>query len=223
MQKTRQGILKLLKSNGGLATDELSEKLGISATAVRRHLSALEEQEMVFRRKEQRGVGRPCYIYSLTRNAAGVFPQSYAAFVQTLLQDLDEQDRESELCELLDRRQEPRRQHYLHYTRGNTLSERIASLAQLLESEGRLTSWQQLGENHYVLREHNCPFLKLVKKLDYPCQREIALLSKILGANVCRAGHVLNGDVACVYEIRGWAKTQIIPFVPQEEEKQLAA
>jgi predicted ArsR family transcriptional regulator len=203
MQKTKQSIIKLLRSNGGLATDELSDRLDISATAVRRHLTALEEQELVFRRKEQRGVGRPSYIYSLTRGASGIFPQSYATFVSTLLQDLNEVDREKELKDLLDRRQERRRQQYITHTHGDTLPERVASLAQLLESEGRLTTWQQLGDNHFVLREHNCPFLKLVEKLDYPCRREQALLTKILNAEVTRVSHVLMGDVSCVYEIKG--------------------
>jgi predicted ArsR family transcriptional regulator len=223
MQRTRESIVKLLRNNGGLATDDLSERLGISATAVRRHLGALAEQDMVFRRKEQRGVGRPCYIYSLARGASGIFPQSYAAFVNALLQDLSALEREKELKELLDRRQERRQHHYLTRTTGKTLSERVASLARLLESEGRLATWQQWGEDHYVLREHNCPFLKLVKKFDYPCQREIALLEQILDAEVRRVSHVLAGDVTCVYEIKARSNFFRVAMGERIEREQLLA
>jgi predicted ArsR family transcriptional regulator len=201
MQDTKQKILSLLKMNGGLTTGDLSDLLGISATAVRRHLNTLEAQELVAHRVEQRGMGRPSFIYELAAGASRVFPQSYAAFATDILQDLLELDGSEKLTDLFERRQEKRRQQYLSRASGETLSERVASLAQLLESEGRMTTWEQLDEDRFLLREHNCPILKVAEKFDHPCRCEVALLRDILKAKIKRVGHIPDGDIACVYEI----------------------
>jgi predicted ArsR family transcriptional regulator len=203
MQDTKQRILTLLKMNGGLTTSELSEMLDISATAVRRHLNNLEVQDMVAHRTEQRGMGRPSFIYELTDGASSIFPQSYAAFAVSLLEDLVALDGPDKLDELFDKRQERRRQQYISGTTGETLSDRVASLARLLESEGRMTTWEQLDDDRYILREHNCPIRRVADKFDHPCQCEISLLRETLQARVTRVNHIPDGDIACVYEING--------------------
>jgi predicted ArsR family transcriptional regulator len=203
MQDTKQRILTLLKMNGGLTTRDLGDMLDISATAVRRHLNTLEAQGLISHRTEQQGMGRPSFVYELTADASNVFPQSYAAFATSILQALLDLDGTEKLDELFDRRQEGRRQQYLSRTAGETLSERVASLARLLESEGRMTTWEQLGENQFILREHNCPILRVAEKFDHPCRCEIALFKEVLKAKVKRINHIPNGDIACVYEIDG--------------------
>jgi predicted ArsR family transcriptional regulator len=201
MQDTRQRILMLLKMNGGLTTSDLSNMLNISATAVRRHLNTLETQDLIAHQTEQRGMGRPSFVYELSAGASNVFPQSYAAFATSILQDLVELDGGEKLDELFCKRQERRRQQYLSQIRGETLSERVASLARLLESEGRMTTWEQLEEGRFILREHNCPIYKIAAKFDHPCRSEMNLLREILQAQVERINHIHEGDIACVYEI----------------------
>jgi predicted ArsR family transcriptional regulator len=201
MQDTRQKILMLLKMNGGLTTSDLSNMLNISATAVRRHLNTLETQELIAHQAEQRGMGRPSFVYELAAGASTVFPQSYAAFATSILQDLVEIDGGDKLDELFYRRQERRRQRYLSQIQGDNLSERVASLARLLESEGRMTTWEQLEKDHFILREHNCPIYQVAKKFDHPCRSEVELLEEVLQAQVKRVGHIHEGDIACVYSI----------------------
>ena len=203
MQDTKQRILTLLKMNGGLTTRDLGDMLDISATAVRRHLNTLEAQGLISHRTEQQGMGRPSFVYELTADASNIFPQSYAAFATSILQALLDLDGTEKLDELFDRHQERRRQQYLSRTTGETLSERVASLARLLESEGRMTTWEQLGENQFILREHNCPILKVAEEFDHPCRCEIALFRDALKAKIKRINHIPNGDIACVYEIDG--------------------
>jgi predicted ArsR family transcriptional regulator len=193
----------MLKTNGGLSTRELSELVGVSATAVRRHLNALEAEDLAFHRTEQRGMGRPSYIYQLASDASTVFNQSYAAFASSILEDLDGLNGEESPSELIDRRQKKRHQLYVKRTNGDSLSERVASLAQLMESEGRMTTWQRLSNDRFLLREHNCPFGELAQELDYPCRCELALLQQVLEAKVERIGHIPQGDISCVYQIIG--------------------
>jgi predicted ArsR family transcriptional regulator len=208
MQDTKQRILTLLKMNGGLTTSDLSDMLGISATAVRRHLNTLEAQNLVDHLTEQRGMGRPSFIYELAAGATNVFPQSYAAFASEVLEELLEMEGNEKLDELFDRRQEKRREQYMSRTEGETLSDRVASLARLLDGEGRMTTWEQVDDGRFILREHNCPILDVARKFDHPCRCEISLLRETLQARVERVGHIPDGDIACVYEIEAQGKNQ---------------
>jgi len=203
MQGTKRKIVDLLRMNGGLATGELGGLLGVSATAVRRHLNALEAQGLVCHKVVQKGMGRPSFIYELTISASGVFRQDYATFAASILQELTELGNDVKLDELFDRRQKRRRQQYVNLTQGETLNDRVASLARLMDSDGRMTTWQQLGENRFVLREHSCPFRWSRGKFDLPCRYTVSLLQQILKAKVRRVSHIFQGDVACAYEIVG--------------------
>jgi predicted ArsR family transcriptional regulator len=203
MQDNKQRILGLLEINGGHTTDELSDNLNISATAVRRHLSFLIEQDVIYRRKEQRGVGRPCYVYELKNGASHRYLMHTGVFARSLFEDLLDLADEEEANELFCLRQDERYQQYVKQNTGETLSERVAWLAQLMEQEGRLTTWQKLEEGCYVLREHNCPYRELAEKLNQPCRFEMALLGDTLRADVQRESHIIDGDVACVYRIMG--------------------
>jgi predicted ArsR family transcriptional regulator len=203
MQDNKQRILDLLEINGGRTTDELSDNLDISATAVRRHLSFLMARDVIYRRKEQRGVGRPCYVYELKNGAShGCFSRA-GVFARSLFEDLLELADEEEANEAFRLGEANRYQQYVTQNTGETLRERIAWLAQLLEHEGRLTTWQQLGEGCYILREHNCPYRELAEKLNQPCRFEMALLGDMLKADIQRQSHIIDGDVACVYRIAG--------------------
>jgi predicted ArsR family transcriptional regulator len=201
MQDTKQKILSLLKMNGGLTTGDLSDMLSISATAVRRHLNTLEVQNLVSHQTEQRGMGRPSFVYELAAGASDVFPQSYAEFATDILQDLLEVDGADKLDAIFLHRQEKRREEYVSRAGGNTLGDRVASVARLLESEGRMTTWEKLDDGRFLLREHNCPILRVAEKFDHPCRCEVSLLRETLQANVKRVGHIPEGDIACVYEI----------------------
>jgi predicted ArsR family transcriptional regulator len=201
MKHTKRTIVKLLSTNGGLTTGELSEILRISTTAVRRHLNALEAKEVVNHKVEQRGMGRPNFVYELVDSPPAVFNQSFSAFVASVLDELDGLDRDRSAREVFEKRQAGRHQKYIDLTEGATLNDRVACLARLMESEGRIATWQQLDENCFILREHNCPFHRLDGRFDHPCHREVSLLEKTLQADVQRVNHIMQGDVACVYRI----------------------
>jgi predicted ArsR family transcriptional regulator len=203
MQTTRQRIIQLLGRNSGLTTGELGDMLNISSTAVRRHLSALEAQRTVFHKVEQRGMGRPSYVYKMADSAPEVFPQSYTAFANSVLQKLSELEEEKTPEELFNALQEKRQRQYITKTKGETLSDRVASLARLMEREGRMTTWQQVEGERFVLREHNCPFHRLNGSSEYFCRCELALLQTTLQAEVQRVSHILAGDVACAFVIQG--------------------
>ena len=167
---------------------------------------------MVCHGVEQRGAGRPSYVYALKDDGPGVFKENYVAFVDSILRELQKLDGQKTPGEVYKRRQAKRQDHYLNGTQGETLPDRVACLARLMESEGRMVTWQQLNEERFILREHNCPFHRFEVDFDHPCRWEMSLLEQTLQANVTRLCHIRQGDVACVYEIEGQRNGRLIEF-----------
>ena len=74
---TRRKILTTLKKSDGLTADQLAGLLGITAMAVRKHLTALERDGLVESTAVRRAVGRPAHVYRLSSLADDFFPKQY--------------------------------------------------------------------------------------------------------------------------------------------------
>jgi DNA-binding transcriptional ArsR family regulator len=70
---TRGRIITLLRRSSR-TVDELAQALGLTHTAVRAHLAALERDGMVQQRSERRGSRKPSSVYDLAPAAEYLFP-----------------------------------------------------------------------------------------------------------------------------------------------------
>ena len=66
---TREYIMQMLKINGELSTKSITEALGITGMAVRRHLESLKNEGYITYRTVKQPMGRPVSLYSLTESA----------------------------------------------------------------------------------------------------------------------------------------------------------
>src|SRR2546423_11670604 len=66
---SREGIINLLRTRGGVHADELASSLGVSKQCVRKHLDMLERDGYVEHNQERGERGRPAHVYRLTAKA----------------------------------------------------------------------------------------------------------------------------------------------------------
>src|SRR5215472_9820953 len=83
--RTRRAIVHLLKQEGSLDAQALAARLHLSAMAVRQHLYALHETQLVTYTEAPRPVGRPVKLWQLTPAADRSFPEGYAELTLSLL------------------------------------------------------------------------------------------------------------------------------------------
>src|SRR4028119_1913225 len=100
--RTRRAIINLLKQSGSMDSQELSERLGVSAMAVRQHLYALQDEHLVTYQEESRAMGRPAKLWQLTPAADRLFPDGYAELTLSLIDSVKEAFGEAGLDRLLD-------------------------------------------------------------------------------------------------------------------------
>ena len=90
MQSVRRRITEILKEHGSATVAELAASLGMAQVSVRHHLDVLVGEDLVeltgVRRHD--GAGRPSQVYSLTPQAARLFPQRSDELAARLLTQL---------------------------------------------------------------------------------------------------------------------------------------
>ena len=202
MPLTRRRILMLLKEHGELTADELANLLGISAVAVRRHLTKLESDQLVTYREVQRGMGRPSYVYGLGEAAADFFPRRYEELAVNVLETIRELYGGEAIDAIFRMRTSHVIEKYRRQVNGKSLDARLDQLTRLREADGYMSTWEATSSGAYLLREANCPIFHVAEGCETACENDLVMLTDLLEADVVRTSHLAKGDGACCYEVR---------------------
>ena len=200
MRETRRHIVELLRIRGGQTVQDLVAALGLTRTAVISHLGVLLADGFVTRHGLRRGKRRPSVIYQTTRLADSAFPQAYESFAVAVLNALKE-NAPSALRAALWRVGEEwveRDRHRVARLKGQA---RVEAMRQILEERGFLPELKR-GDNTYVLREHNCPVLRLATDHPEVCDGVHRWMQSLVGVPLIRVQCMRRGDAFSEYHFR---------------------
>jgi predicted ArsR family transcriptional regulator len=171
--------------------------------AVRKHLTALENDELIEATLERRPIGRPANLYRIAPLAEDFFPKHYDMVVTELLADLVQIDGAQKVNQLLERRAE-RTCEYLRerISHARTLGERVEALAEGMDELGYYAVCEQCDESTWIIKQYNCAINRVAACFPVACNYEAQMFRQLLDADVERANHVLAGDHLCGYVIR---------------------
>ncbi len=198
---TRRQILDLLKKRGGMTAKELGKALDITSMAVRRHLAALERDDLISATTVRRPMGRPTYVYTLTALADDLFPKNYPQLMIGLLEDIRALDGEDKLDQLFQRREDRLVAAYAPRMEGKSLQERVEEIARIFDENGNLSECEH-ADGSYRLTWHNCAIYKISQRFPQACDHEQSMLTRLLDADVSRIQHQAKGDLCCSYIVR---------------------
>ncbi len=141
---SRQAILRLLKQRGPSDSEALGAQLGISAMAVRQHLYALHAQKLVTYQEEQRPIGRPAKMWSLTLAAAPFFPDAHAGLTVNLLNAAEQTFGEQGVKRVVSRYAEQQIESYRAGIPARaSLQKRLKTLISIRNEEGYMAEVQR--------------------------------------------------------------------------------
>jgi DeoR family suf operon transcriptional repressor len=198
---TRRALLDTLKRRGEVRVDDLATSLGITVSAVRQHLTAVEGDGWVEHREVRAGPGRPHHLYRLSPRGDQLFPRAYAAIVTDLLAEAEAED--PEIVErMFERRRARRVERAKARLAGLDLAGQVAELTRILDEDGYLAEFVELGDGRFRIVEHNCAILAVATKYGAACGTELEFIREVLpGARVERVAHLLAGGHVCAYEV----------------------
>ncbi len=201
VSEARRDVLYAVRRRGEARVDDVATALGITVAGARAHLTALMDQGLVIATQEPAtGRGRPRFRYRVTADADRLFPKAYGELTNELLGFLDDPEIEERL---FDRRRDQRIEQAADRMEGRTLAERVEILADILDADGYMATWEANDDGSFVVAERNCAIAAVAMEHPGACRSEIEFIRAVLpDATVERTSHMVAGDLRCAYTIR---------------------
>ena len=197
-------LLELLKETGrAIAVKELCEKLQLSSMAVRRQLTLLEGDGLIFSEIERKEIGRPAKRYYLTDQGHEYFERDYANLAIELLVTLRSLDGKRKVNQVLESHMHEDLKTARKRVLGKTLEVRVHDATKWFTEKGYMARWEKIATDKYLIKFMNCAVLQVAKKFPQICVCEEDLLSELLQAKVTRRHYILKNGHFCSYLVEG--------------------
>lgn len=204
--EAQRRVLRMLKVRGPCSTSELSDDLGTTDVAARRHAAALEARGLVTQSKRpSEGRGRPASVWALTPAAHDQFPDTHAELTVGLISATRRALGAEGLAKVIDVRTRDTLTRYQDRMppTSASLRKRLEVLAGLRSDEGYMAHVETVSRGVYLLIENHCPICDAASACQGLCAAELSLFEQVLGRDVRieRIEHVLSDGRRCVYRV----------------------
>jgi predicted ArsR family transcriptional regulator len=191
-------LVALRGAPGGLGVEALSQALGITVTAVRQHLVALERDGLVARTSVPQARGRPAHAYTLTTSARETFTRQYPWFSALLLGSLRDAlgvaGLKAKLHALGREAAGAAPKSAPFEQRVQALSSRMTELGYEATVEGSPRAPE--------ITAHNCVFHQLAEANPEVCSFDLGLMSEAAGAKVSHEECLVRGGAVCRFALQ---------------------
>jgi predicted ArsR family transcriptional regulator len=200
----KRRIIERLKRSESATASELAVEFGLTDTAIRQHLEALELGGLVVRAQGvAAGRGRPPVKWSLAPLAMELFPDRHADLTVELIQSIRQSLGDAALDDVIRTRRERQLASYRERIDASSdVAVKVRLLADIRTAEGYLAEATSDGDT-LVLTEHHCPIRDAAGVCLGLCTAELELFREALGSEVSveRDQHLLTGAQRCSYRI----------------------
>lgn len=197
----RGEVVRQLLIDGPSTATQLAAAMGVSGTAVRRQLDALEADGSVTTRHEAvrgaRGRGRPAQVYLLTDLGRRRLPHAYDELAEQALDYVAAHGGTPAVEEFA----RQRAQRIIdgvsdELSAAETVGERTRILAKALSRSGFVAGVQSVATGEQ-LSQHHCPVAHVAGKYPQLCEQELAVFTEALGTYAQRLATIARGDSFC--------------------------
>lgn len=199
---TSRGRIVALLRTGGLTADDVARQLGLTHSAVRLQISAMERDGVVRKVGKRPGTTRPSHVFELTPEVEQLLSKAYIPLLTGLVEVFAEALPADQIAALLRRTGIGLAQQL---TRGRRLSgglrSRAAAASKMMNAQlGAMTRVESNGS--IVIRGAGCPLAALTGKHKGVCLAMESLVTEIVGvpAHECCDR---RDRPQCCFEIQG--------------------
>ncbi len=202
----KRRLLERLQRVDAASASELAAHFGLTDTAVRQHLEAMERAGLVERASAATaapiGRGRPAARWRLAASAATAFADRHVDLTVDLIESTRVELGEEALERVIDARARRQAHQYRAVVGSGSVAVRVRRLAEQRTREGYEAEAVPDGGD-LVLVEHHCPICTAAQACTSLCRSELDVFRAVLGpaVRVEREQHLLAGDRRCAYRI----------------------
>ena len=201
--------MRLLLESGSITAGQIGDRLGVSATGVRRHLDALidagEAESVPAAAWQQAGRGRPAKRYRLTPAGRAKLDHSYDDLASAAMRQLREIGGEAAVRTFARRRIDAILSDVAAADSAadadvEAAAERIAGA---LSRAGYVATTARVGGaiNGVQICQHHCPVSHVAEEFPELCETEQQAMAEVLGTHVQRLATIVNGNCACTTHV----------------------
>ena len=185
---TQRALLEsLLHHPAGLTVEQLVNKVGVTANAVRQHLAALESEGFVVYEVRPVPRGRPQHAYRLSDRGQEAFPRRYKELAEVVIEELGEHLQAPALVRAM-RRMGKRAAEGLGADRVPVQD--TAKLMDRLGYEATATSASEIVAM-------NCVFHQLARRFPAVCEFDLGFMEAATGRKVEHRECMVRGGACC--------------------------
>ncbi len=207
--KTRNQILELIIEKGPITSIDLAKILKLTSAAVRRHISMLEENEIIKKyetlQKGKKSRGRPSRYYVATGNAEKQIPEQYSNLANRALGYLSTIAGPEAISSFAASRSREIEKKYAPIVNaaGDDPVRRTYALADALAEDGYAATVRKSDEETYTIQicQGNCPVRHVATNFPQLCEAEIKAFSKLLNIKVERQTTIADGEHSCTTNV----------------------
>ncbi|MFE7777575.1 helix-turn-helix transcriptional regulator [Streptomyces sp. NPDC057445] len=200
-RSTRNRVARSILDHGPSTVADLATRLGLTQAAVRRHLDALVNDDVVAAHEKRvygaRTRGRPAKVFALTDCGRDAFEQSYDKLAVDALRWIEENaGGEAAVAAFARDRIEAQAEAYRAAIEAAEPEDRTEALAKALTADGYAATARNapVGEQ---LCQHHCPVAHAAERYPQLCEAETEIFSRLLGTHVQRLATIAHGDGVC--------------------------
>lgn len=201
---TSHRVLQTILQLGPSTAAQLGERLGLTAAAIRRHLTVLEERGLVASSEQrvygQRGRGRPSRVFALTDAGRADFYQAYDDLAIQALQQLASTIGPAAVETLAEQRVAEVERRYADLRATDQTLSPVEALAVALSEDGYVASIKPARTGDQLC-QHHCPVAHVAEVFPQLCEVETRVFSRLLGTHVQRLATIAHGDGICTTHI----------------------
>jgi predicted ArsR family transcriptional regulator len=208
-------VARALLEGGPQTAAALAERLGLTTTAVRRHLDALvalghvESGERApygpdAARRLTRGRGRPARVYSVTSAGRDAFESAYDDLAVGALRFLEQTGGAEAVAAFARQRVAELERRYAGAVSAHEPADRPQALADALSADGFAASVVESQAGGAVqICQHHCPVGHVAVEFPALCDAESEAFGRLLGTHVTRLATLAHGDGVCTTLVPG--------------------
>lgn len=196
-------MLNEIKRTQGIAVGEIAGRIGMSYMGVKDLCTDLARRGLLDTWREPQPKGRPKMLYRLTQRAHELFPTASNGATIAVLEAAQKLYGATAPEKLLLVLFQGKAEAYGTKLKGDTLAERVKSLARLRDQEGYMSEWEEAADGALRIVEHHSPILDLLQAFPIVARLEGEMFKRILGVPVRREEETVSGLYCCTLHIGG--------------------
>lgn len=202
VEPPRDAALRILKIRREMTLIEMQRALGITETAVRRHLQRLQRDGLVSCTPRSLARGRPVNIYQLTQKAVtDYFPTGYEELAARMLDTVfDTEGHRGVFDALVEANRTKIKQLAAQFVL-LPLRDRVEGIAAYFREQGYMTDYRALPGGRFFLYHQNCAIYNLAAKYRQLCFVELKLIEALAGTRAARQQYIFKNQPICGYII----------------------